>query len=481
MTIQQPGATSSEYESVIGIEVHVQLHTRSKMFTAAPNTYGESPNTMTDPYTLGLPGTLPVANKEAFTLAIRVGLGLGAEIASYTKFDRKNYFYPDLPKGYQISQLDLPVTANGELPLSSGKVVRVNRAHLEEDAGKAMHSSDDASLVDLNRAGIPLLEIVSEPDMRSPSEAIEYLERLKLLLRYLDVSDCDMEKGSLRCDVNVSIRPTGSDTLGTRTEIKNLNSFKAVEKAIAFEVHRHANVLAAGNDVVQATMLWDEDKEETRIMRTKEESADYRYFPDPDLPPHHISNSWIEEVRSTLPELPWVREDRLRGMEGITDYDAGVLVQDRAVADFFEDAVATSGDAKATCNWITSELFGVMKERGDDIAGCGIPPSRFGALVRLVKDGVVGSGGGKKVLQAMYGTDKDPATLVGELGVGQISDEGALEAIVRQALEANPATVADIKAGKKKAAGAIVGWVMKETKGSANPGTVNKLILELLD
>jgi aspartyl-tRNA(Asn)/glutamyl-tRNA(Gln) amidotransferase subunit B len=481
MTSQQPGATSSEYESVIGIEVHVQLHTRSKMFTAAPNTYGKSPNTMTDPYTLGLPGTLPVANKEAFTLAIRVGLGLGAEIASYTKFDRKNYFYPDLPKGYQISQLDLPVTANGKLPLSSGKVVRVNRAHLEEDAGKAMHSGGDASLVDLNRAGIPLLEIVSEPDMRSPSEAVEYLERLKLLLRYLDVSDCDMEKGSLRCDVNVSIRPAGSDTLGTRTEIKNLNSFKAAEKAITFEAHRHANVLAAGNDVVQATMLWDEDKEETRIMRTKEESADYRYFPDPDLPPHHISDSWIEEVRSTLPELPWVREDRLRGMEGITDYDAGVLVQDRAVADFFEDAVTTSGDAKATCNWITSELFGAMKERGDDITGCGISPSRLGALVRLVKDGVVGSGGGKKVLQAMYGTDKDPATLVEELGVGQISDEGALETIVRQALEANPATVADIKAGKKKAAGAIVGWVMKETKGSANPGTVNKLILELLD
>lgn len=480
MTDPQPPASGIEYEPVIGIEVHVQLRTHSKMFTPAPNTYGEGPNTKTDPYTLGLPGTLPVANKEAFTLAIRVGLGLDAEIASYTKFDRKNYFYPDLPKGYQISQMDLPVTSNGKLPLANGKVIRINRAHLEEDAGKAMHTGGDASFVDLNRAGIPLLEIVSEADMRSAPEAVEYLERLKLLLRYLDVSDCDMEKGSLRCDVNVSIRPKGMEAFGTRTEIKNLNSFKAAEKAIGFEIRRHTSVLQAGDEVVQATMLWDEDKEQTRVMRTKEESADYRYFPDPDLPPHHISDSWVEEVRATIPELPWIRAARLRSLDGITEYDAGVLIQDRAVADFFEQALAVSGDAKATCNWITSELFGVMKERGHDITSCGIPPARLGELVRLVKDGIVGSGGGKKVLHAMYGTDKDPAALVDELSVGQISDEGALEAIVRQALEANPDTVSDIKAGKKKAAGAIVGWVMKETKGSANPGTVNKLIRQLL-
>ena len=470
------------YEPVIGIEVHVQLRTRSKMFTAAPNTFGQAPNTMTDPYTLGLPGTLPVANREAFSLAMRVGLALEAEIASFTKFDRKNYFYPDLPKGYQISQMDLPITANGKLPLPSGKVVRVNRAHLEEDAGKAMHSEEDASLVDLNRAGIPLLEIVSEPDMRSSAEAVEYLTRLKLLLRYLGVSDCDMEKGSLRCDVNVSIRPVGTEPFGTRVELKNLNSFKAVEKSIEYEVARHSKVLDEGGSIQQATLLWEEDRECTRVMRTKEESADYRYFPDPDLPPHHITESWIAEVRAVMPELPWLREERFKNIDGLSAYDAGILVQDKAVADFFEQALAVSGDAKTTCNWVTSELFSLMKAEGHDISDTHLSPTRFGELVALVKDGTVGAAGAKKILAAMYGSEQDhqPSQLVEKLGVGQISDIAALEAIVQEALDQNPAIVADLKAGKKKAAGAIVGWVMKRTRGSANPSVVNQLISKLI-
>ncbi len=470
----------TRFEPVIGIEVHVQLKTRTKMFTSAPNTFGEPPNSQTDPYTLGLPGTLPVANKEAFSLAIRVGLGLDAEVASSTRFDRKNYFYPDLPKGYQISQLDLPITANGRLPLACGKVIRVNRAHLEEDAGKAMHTGGDTSRVDLNRAGIPLLEIVSEPDMNSATEAVEYLERLKLLLRYLEVSDCDMEKGSLRCDVNISVRPAGTAELGTRVEVKNLNSFKAVEKAIEFEVRRHQETLDAGDEIVQATLLWDDDRSETRVMRTKEESADYRYFPDPDLPPHQISERWINETRATMPELPWDREQRFQAMEGITEYDAGVLVQDRQVADFFEAAAAVSGDPKATCNWLTSELFGLLRERGDSVDACGITAERFGALVKLVGSGAVGGGGAKRVLQAMYGTGEEPADLVERLGVGQVSDTAALEEVVRRAMEANPSAVEDIKAGRKKAAGAIVGWVMKETRGTANPGVVNELLSRLI-
>ncbi|MAG55577.1 MAG: Asp-tRNA(Asn)/Glu-tRNA(Gln) amidotransferase GatCAB subunit B [Planctomycetes bacterium] len=472
--------TTSDWELVIGIEVHVQLRTESKMFSPAPNAFGGEPNTRTDPYTLGLPGTLPVANRAAFGLAIRVGLAIDAELARYTTFDRKNYFYPDLPKGYQISQLDHPVVEHGKLPLASGKIIRINRAHLEEDAGKAMHEGGPHSVIDLNRAGIPLLEIVSEPDMRSSAEAVEYLTRLKLLLRYLEVSDCDMEKGSLRCDVNVSIRRSRTEPLGTRCEVKNLNSFKAVEKAIEFEFQRHQRCHAAGEPIVQATLLWDDDKEETRLMRTKEESADYRYFPDPDLPPHHVTETWIDDVRKTMPELPWMREARLAELPGITAYDAGVLIQDRSIADFFEAASVVAGDPKAVANWITGELFGLLREHGDDVRESGITVDGFGRLVALVKDGTVGAAGGKKVLAAMYGRpDADPRALIDELGLGQISDEGALREIVQRALDSNPKTVEDLKAGKKKAAGALVGWVMKETRGSANPGLVNKLIGEL--
>jgi aspartyl-tRNA(Asn)/glutamyl-tRNA(Gln) amidotransferase subunit B len=469
------------YEPVIGIEVHVQLRTLTKMFSPAPNTFGAPPNTMTDAYTLGLPGTLPVANREAFSLAIRVGLGLDATIARQTKFDRKNYFYPDLPKGYQISQYDLPITRDGRLQLPDGRVVRINRAHLEEDAGKVTHDGGDRSLVDLNRAGIPLLEIVSEPDMRSADDAVAYLTRLKLLLRHLDVSDCDMEKGSLRCDVNVSLRPLGDTALGTRVEIKNLNSFKAVEKAIGFEIARHTAVLDAGGSIQQATLLWDEDREETRLMRTKEESADYRYFPDPDLPPHHISEAWIAEVRTKLPELPWVREARLAALPGLTPYDAAVLVQDPAIADFFEAAAAVSGDPKATCNWLTSDLFGVLKERGQDIGETAITPLGFGSLVRLIRDGTVGAAGARQVLAALLERDADPSLLVDELGLGQVSDEATLTDVVRRAFDANPRIVADLRAGKKKAQGAIVGWVMKETRGSANPAVVNRIIAALLE
>jgi len=469
------------YEIVVGLEVHLQLKTRTKMFCACANQYGAEPNTLTCAVCTGQPGALPVANRLAFELAMRAGIALNATIARQTKFDRKNYFYPDLPKGYQISQFDKPITADGHLDLPSGKRVGIVRAHLEEDAGKSSHAeSGSVSLVDLNRCGVPLLEIVSAPDLRSSAEAIEYLDALKLILKHIGASDCDMEKGSLRCDVNVSIRPHGSETFGQRVEIKNLNSFRSVGRAIDAEAERHHQLQRQGGTVEAETRLWDDAHGVTRLMRKKETSQDYRYFPDPDLPPHIISEEWIARVRETMPELPAARVLRWKTEFGLNDYDAGVLVNDLEVAHYFEDTAQRCGDAKAAANWIGADLFGVMNERHCGPSATGITPERLAGLIALQKSGTLNVPSARKVFAAMLESTKSPADLVSELGLGQISDRGAIKDIVAKALVANPKAVEDLKAGKLKAAGAIVGFVMKESKGRANPALVNELIQEIL-
>ncbi len=471
---------TTNWETVVGLEVHVQLKTNTKMFCGCANAYGAPPNTLTCPVCTGQPGALPVANRQAFSLAMRFGHAVDATIARSTKFDRKNYFYPDLPKGYQISQSDQPITSGGHIVLESGKAINLVRAHLEEDAGKTFHESPGFSEVDLNRCGIPLLEIVSAPDLRSPEEAYEYLTRLKLLLRHLEVSDCDMEKGSLRCDVNVSVRKLGAAQFGTRCELKNLNSFKSVERAIAAEALRHIAVIESGGTIEAETRLWDDEKGETRLMRKKETSQDYRYFPDPDLPRHEIAEAWIDEVRRTMPELPEARRARYKRDFGLSDYDSGVLVQDTRISRYFEEVSAASGDPKAAANWISADLFGLMNVKNEGLLEANIPAGRLAELIGLVKSGSMNVPSARKVLGAMYGNGRDPKELMNELGLGQVSDRDGLIEIVKRALAANPKAAEDMKQGKGKAAGAIVGFVMKESKGRANPAVVNEILAELL-
>jgi aspartyl-tRNA(Asn)/glutamyl-tRNA(Gln) amidotransferase subunit B len=471
------------YEAVIGLEVHCQLATRTKMFSGAGNAFGGPPNSQIDPTVLGLPGALPVANAHAVELAVRAALALGCRIQERSKFDRKHYFYPDLPKGYQISQFDRPVAADGKLDLRFAgieKTVRIVRAHLEEDAGKNLHEEGRPhSLVDLNRCGVPLLEIVSGPDLRSSAEAYAYLTMLKLLLKSLGVSECDMEKGSLRCDVNVSIRPRGTEPFGVRVELKNLNSFKGVERAIDDEVVRQAALLDSGGKVEEETRLWDDDKGRSRLMRKKESSPDYRYFPDPDLPPFRIGAEWVERVRAASPELPEAKLLRYRSDFGLTDYDAQVLVQDPAVGRYFEETTKLSGDAKQAANWITSELFGLMKG-GIGIDEIALRPTHVAEVIRLVKDGTLNVRSAREVFGKMYERPRPAAEYVQELGLTQVSDRAGLVEIMRRALAANPKAVADLKAGKEKAAGAVVGFAMRETKGRANPALLNEILLELL-
>jgi aspartyl-tRNA(Asn)/glutamyl-tRNA(Gln) amidotransferase subunit B len=472
-----------QYESVIGLEVHAQLRTESKIFCGCANRFGAPPNTLTCPVCLGLPGALPVPNRRAVELAIRLGLALGAKVAEITRFDRKQYFYPDLPKGYQISQFDRPVTFDGRLEVSTGgtqKTVGIVRAHLEEDAGKGMHEEGGRStLIDLNRCGIPLLEIVSAPDLRSAEEAYDYLMELKLILKTLEISDCDMEKGSLRCDVNVSVRKKGDPKLGTRVEIKNLNSFRSVERAIKHEVVRLVGMVEAGTRIIPETRLWDDEKGESRLMRTKESAPDYRYFPDPDLPPFAIDAGWIESVKASMPELPSARLRRYRDDLGLSDYDARVLIADPDVARYFEECVALSKDPKASANWITSELFGLMKG-GADINAVKVRPSHVAELIKLVQSGTLNFRGAREVLARQYETARPAAEIIQELGLVQVSDRDELVQVMKRALEANPKAVADLRAGKQKAAGAIVGFVMRETKGRANPQLLNEILEELL-
>lgn len=479
----------SAYETVIGLEVHVQLDTRSKLFCSCPTTFGSEPNRNTCPVCLGWPGSLPVLNEQALTFAVKTGLALNCDIAERLKFDRKNYFYPDLPKAYQISQFDMPVNKQGflmiEIRQPDGslleKRIGITRAHLEEDAGKLLHEGiKDGSLVDYNRGGIPLLEIVSEPDLRSPEEAYAYLCSLKAVLEYLEVSDCNMEEGSLRCDANVSIRPVGQQKFGTRVEIKNLNSFKAVQKAIQYEVERHTKVLQDGGKIDQETRLWSDDKGQTFVMRSKEEAHDYRYFPEPDLVPFTLSRESVETIRATLPELPAGRAKRFIQDLGLPPYDAYVLVQEKKLAHYFEEVVAQKVGAKMASNWIQSELLALLNTQKTPIENSPVKPADLAGLVRLIENNTISGKIAKDVLPEMFETGKPAETIVKEKGLVQVTDTKLIEEAVDKAIAANPKSVEDFRGGKQQALGFLVGQVMKETKGKANPKMVNEILAQKL-
>ncbi|MNI03128.1 Aspartyl/glutamyl-tRNA(Asn/Gln) amidotransferase subunit B [compost metagenome] len=478
-------ATETKYETVIGLEVHVELHTASKIFCGCSTSFGAPPNTHTCPVCLGHPGVLPVLNRQALEYAMKASMALNCEIATHSKFDRKNYFYPDSPKAYQISQFDKPVGEHGWIDIEVNgqtKRIGITRVHLEEDAGKLTHVDGGyASLVDFNRVGTPLIEIVSEPDLRSPEEARAYLEKLKAIMLYCDVSDVKMEEGSLRCDANVSIRPYDQKEFGTRAELKNMNSFRGVQKGLEYEEIRQAEVLDSGGKVVQETRRWDETQGKTITMRSKEEAHDYRYFPDPDLVSMHIDEEWKSAVRLTIPELPDARKARYAADYGLPSYDAEVITASKKLADFFEESLQYTSDAKAVSNWIMGDLLGYLNANSQEFSEVKITGKGLGEMIGLIEKGTISNKIAKTVFKAMLETGKAPQTIVEEQGLVQISDEGAIKTVVDQIVDNNPQSVIDFKAGKEKAVGFLVGQVMKETKGKANPGLVNKLILDSLN
>lgn len=479
---------------VIGLEVHVQLKTNSKIFCSCPTAFGSDANTQICPVCCGYPGVLPVLNRQAVEELVRAALALGCRINERSVFARKQYFYPDLPKNYQISQADLPLALQGHLdiPTNAGqkKTVRIQRIHLEEDAGKLLHAVGsralDYSLVDLNRTGVPLMEIVSEPDIRSAEEASAYLETLRTILRYVGVSDCDMEKGSMRCDANVSIRPVGQETLGTRAEVKNMNSMRSVRDAITHEVARQTALVEGGGRVVQETRLWSQDLGTTQSMRSKEEAHDYRYFPDPDLVPLELSAEYVETMRKTLPELPEARRARYEKELGLSAYDASVLTAEKTLADFFASALARfdAGErpaaAKPLSNWLTTELLGRLNTQRKTLEESPISPEHLADLVRLILKGVVNSKAAKTVFDHMFTDGGDPESIVKAKGLVQVEDAGEIARWVDEALAANPKVVADIRGGKAGAIGSLVGHVMKKSGGRANPQTVQQLLKEKL-
>jgi aspartyl-tRNA(Asn)/glutamyl-tRNA(Gln) amidotransferase subunit B len=471
-----------DWEPVIGLEIHAQLATRSKIFSGASTAFGADPNTQACAVDLGLPGVLPVLNVGAVEMAVKLGLAVDAHIAHRSVFARKNYFYPDLPKGYQISQYELPVVARGYLDIEAGedevKRVGITRAHLEEDAGKSLHEDfHGLSGIDLNRAGTPLLEIVSEPDLRSPREAVAYMKRLHALVRYLEICDGNMQEGSFRCDANVSVRPRGRQTLGTRTEIKNLNSFRFVERAIQYEITRQIGVLEAGGTVQQETRLYDPERNETRPMRSKEEANDYRYFPDPDLLPLAIDDAFIERVRATLPELPDAKKARFVAQYGLSGYDAGVLTATREVADFYEATVrAAGGEAKLCANWVMGELAGALNRSGREVDASPVRPEMLGGLVRRLVDGTISGKIAKEVFEAMWAGEGDADTVIERRGLRQVTDDSAIERLVEAVMAANPEQVAGYRAGKEKLLGFFVGQVMKASAGKANPQRLNEVL-----
>ncbi|TCS95864.1 Asp-tRNA(Asn)/Glu-tRNA(Gln) amidotransferase subunit GatB [Hazenella coriacea] len=472
----------SKYETVMGLEVHVELQTKTKIFCGCSTEFGAPPNTQTCPICLGHPGVLPVLNRQAVNFAMRAAMALNCEIAEYSKFDRKNYFYPDSPKAYQISQFDQPIGEHGWIEIEvEGKKKRIGitRVHLEEDAGKLNHMENgEGSLVDFNRVGVPLIEIVSEPDLRSPAEARAYLEKLKTIIQYTGVSDVKMEEGSLRCDANISLRPIGQKEFGTKTEMKNLNSFRNVERALLYEEQRQAELLDRGEKVIQQTLRWLEDQNKTKLMRTKEEAHDYRYFPEPDLVRLHIDEKWKEEVRRSIPELPDARQQRYTQEYGLSDYDANILVATQEIADFFDQTVQVGADAKLASNWISSGLLGYLNAEGKELSDIEMTPANLAEMIELIQKGTISSKIAKKVFQEMLTSGKDPATIVKEKGLVQISDQGQLKEEVAKVLEANPQSIEDLKNGKDRALGFLVGQVMKATKGKANPQMVNQLIRE---
>jgi aspartyl-tRNA(Asn)/glutamyl-tRNA(Gln) amidotransferase subunit B len=476
--------TQDGLEAVIGLEVHAELLTRSKIFCGCSAAFGTPPNTNVCPVCLGMPGVLPVLNRRVVEFAIRAGLATNCDIAPHSRFARKNYFYPDLPKGYQISMYEQPLCVNGWLEIvvdGETKRVRLTRIHMEEDTGKNIHDAQVAgSLVDFNRGGVPLLEIVSEPDLGSAAEAGAYLRALRSILQYLEICDGNMEEGSFRCDANVSVRPVGASTLGTKVEIKNMNSFRNVERAITYELGRQARAVGAGERLVQETRLWDVEREETRPMRSKESAHDYRYFPEPDLLPLAVAQPWVDEVRASMPELPAVRRRRFERDHALSAYDADVLTQRKDVADFFEAAVAAGGSPKETANWITTELLRIVREEKLDdalvIRDWPLTPSQLATLARLVERGTINRNTAKGLLPRLLRTGADPEALVAADGLAQVSDRGALEHAVDEVLANHPEQVEQFRGGRDRVVGFLVGQVMKSTGGKANPQLVQELL-----
>ncbi len=474
----------NKYETVVGLEVHVELHTNSKIFCGCSTAFGAPPNTHTCPVCLGHPGVLPVLNRQAVEYAMKAAMALNCRIADISKFDRKNYFYPDSPKAYQISQFDQPIGENGWIDIEVNgetKRIGITRLHLEEDAGKLTHVDGGyASLVDFNRVGTPLVEIVSEPDIRTPEEAKAYLEKLKAIMLYCDVSDVKMEEGSLRCDANISLRPYGQKEFGTRAELKNMNSFRGVQRGLEYEQFRQAEILDSGGVVVQETRRFDDALGKSFSMRGKEEAHDYRYFPDPDLVRLHISEEWKESVRATIPELPDARKARYAEDYSLPSYDAEVITSSKKLADFFEESLQYTKDAKAVANWIMGDLLGYLNASNLELSDVQITGQGLGEMIGLLEKGTISGKIAKTVFKEMLASGKLPGQIVEEQGLVQISDEGAIIAIVDKIIEANPQSVEDFRAGKEKAIGFLVGQIMKETRGKANPALVNKLLLERL-
>jgi aspartyl-tRNA(Asn)/glutamyl-tRNA(Gln) amidotransferase subunit B len=473
-----------EYEIVIGLEFHTQLSTNSKIFCACSTKFGAEPNSQVCPVCMGLPGVLPVVNKKVIENAIMTGLAFGCEIDQHCTFARKNYYYPDLPKNYQISQYEDPITHDGTLDISvngGSKRIGITRVHMEEDAGKLIHSEGGTtSYVDFNRTGVPLLEIVTEPDIRSPEEAYATALSIKSILEYLEVSDCNMEEGSLRCDANISIRPKGQTELGVKTEVKNMNSFKGVQKALEYEADRQIKILSDGGTIVQETRLWDADKGVTRSMRSKEEAHDYRYFPDPDLIPLIIDDEWIAEIKAKLPELPAQRKKRFQEQYGLSEYDAGVLTGSKHTADFFEKAAGLHGDAKAVSNWVTVELQRYLNEHDIEITECKITPEKLAEMLQLIADGTISGKIAKEVFAEMFKTGEGPKAVVEAQGLVQISDESALAEIIESVIADNADAVGEFLNGNEKTFGFLMGQMMKASKGKANPKAAQKLLRERL-
>lgn len=479
-----------KYEAVIGLEVHAQMLTETKIFCRCSTKFGSEPNTQTCPVCIGMPGVLPVLNKKALEFTIKTGLAMNCAISSYSRFARKNYFYPDLPKGYQISQYELPICEQGHVEIvvdGEVKKIGITRIHMEEDAGKNIHESappkaggSNYSFVDLNRAGVPLMEIVSEPDITRPGEAVEYMKKLRAILRYLGVCDGNMEQGSLRCDANVSVRPVGQEGFGVKAEIKNLNSFKFVEKALEYEIERQIKILKEGGKIIQETRLWNAERGMTESMRTKEEAHDYRYFPEPDLVPIMADRQWIDEIKKSLPELPDAKRERFVSEHRLPEYDADLMTSEKSLADWFEEAVHLGGQPKAVSNWIMSDLMRLLNTENKSIEESPIKPKQLVDMLRLIENGTISGKIAKTVFEEMYKTGKDAESIVKEKGLVQISDAGEIEKIVDDVIVKNPKEVARYRSGEEKLLGFFVGHVMKLTKGKANPQLVNELLKKKL-
>lgn len=475
-----------QYEAVIGLEVHAQMLTDTKIFCGCSTKFGSEPNTQTCPVCIGMPGVLPVLNKKALEFAIKTGIATNCKISPYSRFARKNYFYPDLPKGYQISQYELPICEHGFIEITvdgETKKIGITRIHMEEDAGKNIHESGASgaySFVDLNRTGVPLMEIVSEPDIRSPKEAAEYMKKLRTILRYLSVCDGNMEEGSLRCDANVSVRPVGQKEFGTRTEVKNINSFRFVEKALEYEIARQISVVEDSGKIVQETRLWDSEKNVTESMRSKEEAHDYRYFPEPDLVPMTPEQKWIEEIKTSLPELPDAKKKRFISEYGVPEYDADTLTAEKPLADWFEKSVKAGGQAKAVSNWIMGDLTKLLNEENKTIEQCSLKPEQLADMLALIDKGTISGKIAKTVFEEMYKTGKDAEVIVKEKGLVQISDESAIEKAIDEVIAKNQKEVERFKAGDEKLLGFFVGQIMKATKGKANPQIVNDILRKKL-